>query len=174
MLAFFVFDVAEFEVGVGELGEDSVGGSGDFALHGEEAFLFFGENVGFVAQEAFELEAVVFEGGGFGVAIERFFGEGLEFGRNEAGGLSGAGGDEGVLLHHALIGAVADVFGLFEEGVGAEAFGEAVKVAVEVKAVFDGFGGFSECAAKGGEGADLFVPFFEGGLPGGIAFEELA
>jgi hypothetical protein len=72
---------------------------------------------------------------------------------------------------HALVVGVGLVFGGFEEGVGAEAFGEEVDVAVEGEESGDGGRGVGEAAAVFFVAGEGFFPVGEGAFPVFVGFE---
>src|SRR5205085_10890624 len=90
--AFLVLHHAEFHIGVEELAEGLAGGSGHFALHGENLFLTSWQRMRLEADDPLQREAKRLDLLGLEVLLERFFRQREKLGAGVARGLRGPRG----------------------------------------------------------------------------------
>ena len=129
--AFLVLHIAECQIDVVQLAEGMIRGFRHLALHREQFFFAGTERVRLVSQQAFETKPMR---GQFG-SCEKFFhldrrnGEDLR--PDKAGDLAGLTARMLKAADHALVGAVAVVFGHFQMSVRAEPFAGPIEFVIE-------------------------------------------
>ena len=176
-LPFPVHCVGEGEVGVGELGEDVIGGLGQLSGGGQQLLLRLGQGVGAAALDVVEVAAVEGELGELGIKfLQTLLGQSQQLRHLKGGGthqLHILGGD---LAHHGLVGSYPGVLVAFPLGIVHELAEHLSGLLLQGDKVVEGLGALAQTAGialqllgEGFQSLELLLPGLVGGVEvGGV------
>ncbi len=131
--ALFIGDLSELHIGIAQLIKYLGRCFGNLALHGEQAFFRWREDVGTVPQQALEHEPVFLKQGMFQEGCHGGLRDCLYFRIEIAGGLTNARGQKGKTRNFSLVVRVGDVFTVFQLDISTRLFQLQPQFITEIK-----------------------------------------